>query len=165
MEEYALTNLQAVLAQYAEAVRNEYQDELIRQGKIATGDLLNSCEFEVVSESGLAYSVVLTLKDYWRWVEYGRKAGGKLPPIDAIKNWISAKPVIPKPDARGKLPTAEQLSFLIARKIARDGIPPTNALAKSVRLKNEDWNEKIADALLTDMGKAVDVKIQAFFEK
>ena len=39
---------------------------------------------------------------------------------------------MPRPGKNGKLPTENQLAFLIARKIARKGIPATHSLSKTV---------------------------------
>lgn len=49
---------------------------------------------------------------------------GRFPNIDAIKKWIQVKPVIPTVQSNGKIPTLNQLTYLISRKIARDGIEP-----------------------------------------
>jgi hypothetical protein len=49
---------------------------------------------------------------------------GTFPNIDAIKKWIQVKPVIPTVQSNGKIPTLSQLTYLISRKIARDGIEP-----------------------------------------
>ena len=154
MEENTLItfpHLEAALEEYGEAVRNLYQDKLIRGNKIATGDLLNSVEFEVKHE-GTIYEVGLNLASYWKYVEYGRKPGGKFPPVNAIRDWIKVKPVLPKPMANGKLPTLNQLSFLIGRSIAENGIKPTNALEKAKEETNDKYIEKIVEAFSEDIG-------------
>ena len=112
-ETLTFTNLQAVLEKYGEEVRNLYQDNLIRADKIATGALLNSVEFSV-EQYGRRFDVVLTLADYWKWVEEGRKPG-KMPPPSAILKWVLAKPVIPKPNENGRIPTPQSLFFLLMR--------------------------------------------------
>ncbi len=54
------------------------------------------------------------------WIDRGRKAGGKMPPKQAITDWVKARNIQPS----GKM-SQESLVFLIRRKIARDGIKPT----------------------------------------
>lgn len=139
----------AVLREYASAVLNAYQDRLIHGGKIATGDLLNTADFRITAEGG-SLLVQLDLASYWKWVERGRAPGGKFPPPPAIIGWIQAKPVLPKPDARGKLPTVRSLAYLIGRKIAKEGIKPTHALASAVEGQTALWEERISEALAED---------------
>ena len=146
LEEFPRTA--AVLAEYATAVLNAYQDRLIRDNKIATGDLLNSAEYVITSENG-SILVQLSLESYWKYVEHGRRPG-KFPPPTAIIGWIQAKPVIPKPDSSGKLPTVRSLAYLIGRKIATEGIKPTNALAAAAEGQTAVWEERIRAALAED---------------
>lgn len=114
-----------ILQQYGEQIVNDYRRQLYQGGTNASGRLSNSVRSIVTGQDGI-YEVSLSLEDYWKWVEYGRNAG-KFPPIDKIKEWIQVKPVIPVA-YNGKLPTIDQLSYLISRKIANEGIPAKNYL-------------------------------------
>ena len=123
-----LPHVQAVMEEMAIAIRNEYQDNLIRNDRIASGDLLNNIEYEV-TRGDFTYTIYVKMKDYWYYVENGRKAG-KWPPIQNILDWIKIKPVLPRPNAEGKLPTPQQLAFLIARKIGEEGTEGTQDLRR-----------------------------------
>ena len=97
------------------------------------------------NSNGKYVVISIQLEDYWQYVENGRKAG-KYPPINAIKNWISVKPVLPRPLKSGKLPTANQLAFLIARKISKVGIKPKPFLKPTITdfdLINKVYNEVV----------------------
>ena len=75
-----------VLYEFAVEVRNLYQDNLILNNRIASGNLLNNIDFRLkINDS--AYSVIFSMEDYWWYVENGRKAG-KRPPMDKILEWI-----------------------------------------------------------------------------
>lgn len=150
--------LSAVLNEYAAAVVNAYQDELIRSNKIATGELLNTADYRIQTGVGVI-EVQVTLAPWWKWVEYGRKPGGKFPPRSAIIKWIQAKPVLPRPDARGKLPTVQSLAYLIGRKIAREGIPATHYLASAAAGQTDFWRSRIGEAVAADIGRALTVDI------
>ena len=143
-------NLSAILDEYGAAVLNAYQDELIRRNKIASGELLNTAAYRIQTGEGVI-EVQLTLAPWWRWVEYGRKPGGKFPPRSAILKWIKDKPIIPRPDARGKLPTPQSLAFLIGRKIAREGIPAGRYLSAAVRGTTDKWRTRIGEAIAADI--------------
>ncbi len=148
----AFDNLKRVLEEYGNLVRNSYQDALIRSNSIASGELLNSVEFEV-QQGERRFSVVLNLLDYWQYVEEGTKP--HWPPSSAILKWIEAKPVLPRPDKNGKLPTPKQLAYLIGRKIAREGTKGTHALSRTLEAVNAEYMEKIVEALAQDVGDAM----------
>lgn len=106
------------------------KDRLARDNTNASGTLSKSIR-DIVKYDGKYISVAISLEDYWKYVENGRKAG-KFPPINKIKEWIRIKPVIPY-TKNNKLPTENQLAYLIGRKIARKGTPANPFLAPTIR--------------------------------
>lgn len=100
---------------------NELKNRLAENKTNATGDLSNSIK-GLVKYDGKYLTVSIRLNEYWRYIENGTKP--HFPPIDAIKKWISVKPVLPRPLKNGKLPTTNQLAYLIGRKIAKKGTLP-----------------------------------------
>lgn len=156
------TNLQRVLGEYGEALRNEYQDNLIRDGKIATGELLNSVEYTVETDDR-SITLSLKLQDYYKWVEEGRQPG-RFPPVDKILEWIRVKPILPD-ERNGKLPTEQQLAFLIGRKIAEEGIEAGHQLARARTTLAEEWEAKIDEAIALDVKDALDVIFSSWFNE
>ena len=147
-----LPHVQAVMEEMAIAIRNEYQDNLIRNDRIASGDLLNNIEYEI-TRGDYTYTIYVKMKDYWYYVENGRKAG-KWPPIDNILNWIKIKPVLPRPNAKGKLPTPQQLAFLIARKIGEEGTQGTHDLRKATDTIWDTFEDRLYEAIDEDVDAA-----------
>lgn len=147
-----LPHVQAVMEEMAIAIRNEYQDNLIRNDRIASGDLLNNIEYEI-TRGDFTYTIYVKMKDYWYYVENGRKAG-KWPPIDNILNWIKIKPVLPRPNAEGKLPTPQQLAFLIARKIGEEGTEGTQDLRKATDTIWDTFEDRLYEAIDKDVDAA-----------
>ena len=147
-----LPHVQAVMEEMAIAIRNEYQDNLIRNDRIASGDLLNNIEYEI-TRGDFTYTIYVKMKDYWYFVENGRKAG-KMPPIDNILNWIKIKPVLPRPNAEGKLPTPQQLAFLIARKIGEEGTQGTQDLRKATDTIWDTFEDRLYEAIDEDVDAA-----------
>ena len=143
-------NLERVLNEYGKEVRNLYQLNLVHSDRIASGELLNSCEFEL-QVNGSTYSVVLSMADYWKYIENGRNPG-KFPPTNKILEWIMVKPVIPRPDQNGKLPTPKQLAYLIGRKIANEGYEGSHDLQRANDTILEKYQNKIVAALSQDLG-------------
>lgn len=148
------THTKEVLEKFGARLVEQYRAELKSRGKNATSKLSKTAKYVVKSGHTFIF-VALNLEDYWKYVEYGRGKGKKFPPLDAIEKWIDAKPVVPRPDKEGRLPTTQQLAFLIGRKIARDGIPPTNVFADSVESVYEQMQYELEEAITADVGDYV----------
>ena len=140
-------NLLNALSEYKNAVAVHYKDRLVADDKKATGQLINSISTEIKVGSD-TFEVVLNVVDYFKYVEEGRKSG-KFPPPNAILKWINAKPVIPRP-INGKLPTEQQLAFLIGRKIATEGIEAGHQLKDTVEAINAEYIPRLEQALQED---------------
>lgn len=141
-------NLMLALDEYGQAVKDLYQKRLLADDKKATGNLIDSVQCKIAYQ-GMNYVVFLELADYWKYVEDGRKAG-KFPPVNKILDWIKVKPVLPTPMENGKLPTEEQLAFLISRKIANEGIEAGHQLAETVQDINRIYLPKLQEAIQKD---------------
>lgn len=74
-------------------------------------------------------SITLLLPEYEKYIESGRRAGAKQPPIDAIVKWLRRK---------GVTGNVNKIAFAVARKIARDGIKPRPFTADAVKQSTED---------------------------
>lgn len=141
-------NLRAALELFAEEFINTYQDELLDADANATGDLFNTITSNIVINDS-EFVVSLNIQEYWKYIEYGRKPG-KWPPVSAIRKWIEVKPVIPRA-YNGKVPTLDQLAFMIGRKIYRDGIAPRPLLQNTKDKVIPKYEEIIKDALEEDI--------------
>lgn len=109
-----------------ETIADIYRSELSKS--TTTGNLQN---FQTIIDiNDTTFQVSFELADYWKYVEYGRRPG-KMPPIDAIEQWVKIKPVVPNA-INGRVPDTRQLAFLIARKIGREGIEPKNYLRNTM---------------------------------
>lgn len=135
------------------------KDKLEENGSNATHQLSNSIK-DIVKFDGKYLTVSIQLEDYYKYVENGRKAG-KFPPVDAIKKWITIKPVIPR-GKNGKVPTENQLTYLIGRKIAREGTRANPFLAPTIRdFKLVDKIYAAVNSMLTDeINKAVSEELK-----
>ena len=141
------SNLMRVLQDLAKDIEENYKDQLELHDRIASGDLLASVHTDI-EVNGTTYTVWLNLADYWKFVEYGTKP--HWPPKAAIDRWIRIKPVIPRPDKNGHIPTPEQLSFLIRRKIAEVGTEGSHDLRKTELAVLPAYEERLLEALGRD---------------
>ncbi len=135
------TNLERTLNSISTSVALDYRNTLILNK--ASGKLASSVEAEV-KRFGDTFKVILHLEDYWKWLENGRPPG-KMPPVQSILEWVKVKPVLPT----NKI-TQEQLAFLIARKIGREGTKAKHYLKDSLN-KQDNITERIAEAFREDI--------------
>ena len=71
--------------------------------------------------------------------------------MDKILEWIMVKPVLPRPNDDGDLPTPRQLAYLIAREISENGTEGTHDLQDAIQEVNAKYRQRIAEALGHDM--------------
>ena len=148
-----MTLTEQTVQQLAQILIDLYRQELTINNINSSGSLYNTIKSQVVVDDQ-AISGDLILNDYWKYIEYGRKPG-RFPNIQAIKDWIKQKPVIPT-GKLGKLPTTDQLAFLISKKIATKGIQGKNLLGKAIDILEKQYNDKLEDAVTKDVTKEID---------
>lgn len=152
------TALVDILRELGENVREGYVNKLIRNGRPTTENTLASTVTSQVEVNGTTYSVVLNLQEYWKYVEEGTRP--HWPPPSAILHWIEVKPVIPRPDEKGRIPTPKQLAYLIGRKIAREGTKGTHDLKETTDTLLGYYEDRIKEALETDCLRYIEKVMQ-----
>lgn len=146
-----------VLNSYGRLLVEDYKDALIANEVNASDKLYKSVKYLFKSDNRFL-EVQLSLEDYYYYVENGRKAG-KFPPINKIEEWIKVKPVLPYPMKNGKLPTLNQLTYLIGRKIKEDGIKGKHLLQKSVDDIFEEIFERLENAMAEDIQNDIEIQL------
>ena len=166
------TELQQVLQDLANDIRDNYKEHLQFNSRYTERGapsgyqqrLVDSVKTQVVIGEQ-AWEITMTLNDYWKYVE--NDTPPHWPPMSKIMEWVQIKPIIPRPDSRGKIPSPRSLAFLIGRAMA--GLSPNQANLKnpnggtkgthdlqSVKDGIIPWyKEKIAAALGRDVGNYI----------
>lgn len=139
------------------AMAERYKSILKSEGKYATGELVNSIDC-IAEIQGKWVIISYLVADHWKYIENGRRAGAKMPPIDAIEKWIQIKNIVPKTDGT-KAPSTRQLAFVIARSIAENGIPATKAMARSIE-SSQSIIDDISGHLADQIQKYIDKQVQ-----
>lgn len=146
-------NLREVLEAYGQTLVEKYQMGLIDKDGIASGRLLESASYVVEYNDGV-YEVGISLEEWWKYLEEGTLP--HWPPVNAIKNWITVKQIVPHPDTRGRVPSVDQLAFLIGRKISQEGTEGRWVLKDVLEEMNPDWEILIDQAIEADIREKVD---------
>ena len=155
------THLKNILTEYAMALQSRYKDNLLSSDRIASGDLIKSVQYKL-DFNDRTFIVSLELENYWRFIEYDTKP--HFPPVDAILRWIKVKPILPHPDKNGKLPTPNQLAYLIGNKISEEGTQGTNDLERTLEEMNNGYKELIEEALYADINDSIDEVIMWLYK-
>ena len=161
--------IQAVLRSYADEVVRRAKSNLKIQQKIgkrtgnryATGTLYDSLVAKASFYSGgmlirFGTNSEVTEK-YAKVIEFGRRPGAKMPPVDAIFRWMQIRKVRlrdysnPDPMKRGKFipysdAAARSAAFNIARSIGKKGIIGIKYFSDAILETFDDYGQEIADA-------------------
>lgn len=145
-----------VLNYYAQKIFDEYISLL--QNSRASGTLIDTASWKL-EKTPDGYNIVFVLEDYYYYLEFGRKPG-TFPPVDAIKQWIRQKPILPTPmtlpNGRQVLPTENQLAFLIGRKIKEEGIEAKHYIDEAVIKYYDDLVEALGERYIITAQEIID---------
>jgi len=125
--------------EWAQEVVTNARSILIRNKKVATGKLVNSIRYTVNPQG----NIVFLYSEDGKWVSQGRRKGARFPPPAPISRWIRQKGITGV-SKDGKRLTNEQLTFLISRAIARDGIAPLPFMKMAVKQSIKKLAPKLA---------------------
>ena len=144
------------LNDFGKFIINNYKSQLEAE-QMNNGELYRTISYSVSTGTG-GWVISVSLADYWKYVEYGRRPG-KMPPVSAIENWINVKQIVPHSmtlkSGKSVVPTIPQLSFLIARKIGRDGIRPRPFFKQSFEEAKREFLHKIEEAIIADIKESL----------
>lgn len=163
MYEYLTDTLQL----WGEIIAEEYKNRLDNEGITASGKLSESVKM-VFNQNGALFEVSLQLEQYWKAIEEGRQPtqnGGNGELRRAILDWIKVKPVLPRPMENGKLPTDEQLAYLISRKIHREGYSGRYPLKRTMDELRDEIYKDIKEAVSKDLEKEVMLIVHTIDDK
>ena len=144
------------LNDFGKVIIDNYKSQLEAE-QMNNGELYRTISYSVSTGTG-GWVISVSLADYWKYVEYGRRPG-KMPPVSAIENWINVKQIIPHcmtlKSGKTVIPTIPQLSFLIARSIGRRGIAPKPLFQKSFEAAKQQFMQVIKDAITQDIKESL----------
>ena len=112
-------------------------------------ELSNNIKFNL-QVNDTVFEIEFQAPSYWQYANYGRSPG-KFPPPDKIEDWIIRRKITPYPTKSGKTPTRKQLTYLISRKIAREGFKGSGFLEKSLSEQQDYWEDRIKEAIGEDI--------------
>lgn len=122
------------------------REKIAEQDHNATGALSASVEARAV-ELADRWRIEVLANDYGIFVNNGRSAGSKFPPIDIIRKWMEDRNIgtelVRESQRRG-------LAFIIARSIATKGIPPQGGYSPFYAKGNSIERTGFADRVIEE---------------
>ena len=106
------------------------------------------------------FEVYFELPSYFPFAENGRRPG-KFPPPDAILKWVQFKRIVPRPGRDGKVPSTNQLVYLISRKIATKGTEGKHLFEKTL---DDPSLDNLADNLVELITAEFEKEIEKYIE-
>ena len=144
------------LNDFGQKIVDNYKAELEACG-YQDGQLYRTLSYSVKMDNS-SWLISISLEEYWKYIEYGRRPG-KMPPLDVIEKWINVRQILPRPltlkSGKSVVPTIPQLSFLIARKIGRDGIRPRSFFKQSFEEAKREFLHIIEEAVIADIKESL----------
>lgn len=135
-----------------------YRNKMDQAGYDKNGELYN---FKWTTEwKDNLFEIAFELPPYFHFAEYGRRPG-KFPPPDAILKWVQFKRLVPRPGRDGKVPSTNQLVYLISRKIATKGTEGKHLFEKTLDDPNLD---NLADKLVEFITAEFEKEIEKYIE-
>ena len=148
---YKFSRTEALLNSFAQTIVNRYKDKI---SEYASGKLYKTIDYTITSKSD-SYLVTINLEEYWKYISYGRRPGAKMPPVEAIENWIKVRKILPRPvtlkSGKQRVPTIQQLAYVIARSISRRGIAPRPFMRETIAETVETFQDKLSAAIRDDV--------------
>lgn len=106
-------------------------------------DIYKELQVRATNDGDLILDIILN--DYIQYIESGRRAGAKWPPVKPIVDWARKKGI----------PTDNSTIFLIRRAISRDGIAPRPIMARVFDEIDEKWDKDWANELFEQIMKVI----------
>lgn len=119
---------------------------LQRKNKRATGTLIDSIVPQIIVQQDQSRLEIL-MADYATFVDQGRRPGGKLVPLNSIKEWARIKG-IPQSAAYG-----------IAKNIQKFGIPATNFVREGLSLSQQEIQNILGEGYTEEIEKEISESI------
>lgn len=123
---------------------NLINDKVGRNTIAPDSDLYKTLQVKATNDGDIVFD--LMLNDYLVFIESGRRAGAKFPPVEPIVRWARKRGI----------PTDNSTIYLIRRAISRDGIRPRPFLEYIFEEMDYRWDNDWADEIFNKIMEQID---------
>ena len=168
-------NIERYLNSFGKYIVQQSRTNLTKGKKNVNKDLYNSIKFDIESDSN-GFTVNFYMLDYGTFIDKGvsgnRKTQSfknyegkvipspykyttKQPPSGILEKWISARGIKGRDKETGRFITNKSLSFLIAKKIKRDGIKGISFFQRPLQLAFKRFGEQLLSMVAEDVKNSI----------
>ena len=137
------------------------REKIAEQDHNATGALSASVEARAV-ELADRWRIEVLANDYGVFVNNGRRAGTRVPPIDIIRQWMATRGIGSDLQRESQ---RRGLAFIIARSIAHRGIPPQGGYSPFYAKGNSIERTGFADRVIEENYDTIEATINELIGK
>jgi hypothetical protein len=144
------------IEKFGEAYIKELKDQLIKARKKATGELIQSLDYDLVEKPSRILLKIIA-NSYLIDVDQGRAKGAKRVDPSALGKWAKVKRM--GLTFRGiKYKTYNEVGWAISNRIIENGIKKTDVLEKTRRIimSDEALINELSNGALLDLNKLID---------
>ena len=124
---------------------NNLINEKVGKNTIAPdSDLYKTLQVKATNDGDVVFD--LMLNDYLVFIESGRRAGAKFPPVEPIVRWARKRGI----------PTDNNTIYLIRRAISRDVIQPRPFMSYIFEEMDDRWDSNWADSIFDKIMEQID---------
>ena len=123
---------------------NQGINQKVGRNTLVDSKLYDTLSVRATNDGDLIFDIILN--DYLRYIESGRRAGAKFPPVEPIVRWCKSKGIS----------TDNSTIFLIRRAISRDGIRPRPIMQYVFEEIDDEWNDSLADEIFDKIMETID---------
>ena len=123
---------------------NQGINQKVGRNTLVDSKLYKTLSVRATNDGDLIFDIILN--DYLRYIESGRRAGAKFPPVEPIVRWCKSKGIS----------TDNSTIFLIRRAISRDGIRPRPIMQYVFEEIDDEWNDSLADEIFDKIMETID---------
>ena len=127
---------------WAQLVVSNAKSILLKNDKVASGNLYNSVRYTVNSQGKLQF----LFAEEGKYVQSGRRRDARFPPPAPIEKWIRQKGIngLTK---NGEPIGIKSLTYLISRSIAKKGIKPLPFMSMAIKQSKEQLKKELKKAV------------------
>lgn len=148
---YSYPQTEKLLNSFAQSIVSLYKDKI---KQYSNGTLFRTINYKITNGPD-DFMVTVNLEEYWKFIEKGRRAGAKMPPVSAIEKWITVRRILPKPmtlkNGKQVVPSVKSLAYVISRSIAKKGVKARPFMAKSIEEATKLFKDKLMVTLKDDI--------------
>lgn len=170
---FEINNAEDVFYKYKAEIIEALRQNLIEKDKDQPGRLIQSINV-LIEQRGSRLSFELSMEDYWKYVDEGRRPGGKMPPQKALLDFIkfrgisgntkqvklrnrTVKKAVRQVSRDKKL---KQIAFAIGQTIKEKGIKPTRFFSEVI---NDDLKARLKADLTKALKRDIEINIKESF--